>query len=295
MCGNATFTTVVSIVTIPDPRTVVDRTQRPAAIPILSPLGSAARPPVVLASSPSSTDRIICSCSTGSAAYLQACQFGRAVEAPPAPHPRRGDCGADGRAAAKDGCGVLAGRDGTGATTQGESNCRNHLFGGTQPCAPLRCTLRRHHQGQCGPPEGSALSATVRAAVSLVTLIGFLRPDLRAHRRHHRRRLPARQAPRHNALGDRGGGGRRDRCYRHAVVGGVCLRPPRPLPGLDITPQDAPELWALVAGISAAAGTAGPAPIHLVSDVNASVSEDSRLWADRRPRQSVAAFPSCRG
>lgn len=49
------------------------------------------------------------------------------------------------------------------------------------------------------------------------------------------------------------------------------------LPGVDVTAEDAPELWALAAELSAAAGTRGPDLIRLVTGVRAAVSEDSRL------------------
>lgn len=71
-----------------------------------------------------------------------------------------------------------------------------------------------------------------------------------------------------------------------AAIGGIvvigtllsaALSRPQPKPGLDITAGDAPELFAMVAAISEAAGTPGPAQIRLVSDVNAAVSEDSRF------------------
>ena len=71
-----------------------------------------------------------------------------------------------------------------------------------------------------------------------------------------------------------------------AAVGGILVistilsaafARPRIQPGLDVTPEDTPELWALVAEISDAASTPGPTKIRLVSEANAGVSEDSRF------------------
>ncbi len=120
------------------------------------------------------------------------------------------------------------------------------------------------------------MSATFRAAVSLVALIGFyaLTFALIGGTIVGAYLLGGHLAIMHWVMAAAAAGG--------IVVIGTLLSAafsrPQPLPGLDITPQDAPELWALVAGISAAADTAGPAQIRLVSDVNASVSEDSRLF-----------------
>ena len=47
--------------------------------------------------------------------------------------------------------------------------------------------------------------------------------------------------------------------------------------GVDVTPEEAPELWALVKELSDAARTRGPEQIRLVSDANAGVSEDTRF------------------
>jgi Zn-dependent protease with chaperone function len=56
----------------------------------------------------------------------------------------------------------------------------------------------------------------------------------------------------------------------------VTYRPPLK-PGVDVTPEDAPELWRLVSELSDSAGTTGPAQVRLVHEVNAEVSEDAKL------------------
>ncbi|HZM81730.1 MAG TPA: M48 family metallopeptidase [Candidatus Limnocylindrales bacterium] len=50
-----------------------------------------------------------------------------------------------------------------------------------------------------------------------------------------------------------------------------------PMPGVTITPQQAPRLWEEVRGLSRAAGTRAPDEIRIVADVNAAVSEHSKL------------------
>ena len=52
---------------------------------------------------------------------------------------------------------------------------------------------------------------------------------------------------------------------------------PEPPEGLIITPQQAPDLWRLVADMAREAGTRAPDEIRLVAEVNAAVSEDSKL------------------
>ncbi|MDG6104144.1 M48 family metallopeptidase [Dactylosporangium aurantiacum] len=47
--------------------------------------------------------------------------------------------------------------------------------------------------------------------------------------------------------------------------------------GVPLTPQDAPLLWQTVHELSAAVGTRPPDEVHLVADVNAAVSERTRL------------------
>lgn len=47
-------------------------------------------------------------------------------------------------------------------------------------------------------------------------------------------------------------------------------------PGIPLTPEDAPELWATVTELAAAADTRMPDDIRLVPEVNAAVSEDTR-------------------
>lgn len=52
---------------------------------------------------------------------------------------------------------------------------------------------------------------------------------------------------------------------------------PQPAPGIDVSPAQAPELWALVGELAATVGTRAPEQIRLVPEVNAAVSEDSRF------------------
>lgn len=47
--------------------------------------------------------------------------------------------------------------------------------------------------------------------------------------------------------------------------------------GVPLTPQDAPLLWQAVRELSAAAGTRAPDEVHLVAEVNAAVTERTRL------------------
>ena len=49
-------------------------------------------------------------------------------------------------------------------------------------------------------------------------------------------------------------------------------------PGVDVAPEDAPALWALVTQLSDSAGTGAPAHIRLTHEVNAAVEEDSRFF-----------------
>ena len=52
---------------------------------------------------------------------------------------------------------------------------------------------------------------------------------------------------------------------------------PEPEVGPTLTPADAPALWEAVRELAAAAGTRAPDDIRLLPDVNAAVSEDTRL------------------
>ena len=175
MCGNATFTTVESIITIPDPRTVVNSTQRPAAVPILSPLGSATQSSrgtgfIAVVDGPHHLQFMRVGCLSpslpvrpchGSAAGAAPSDIAATVE--PMEEQLR-------RTVVR----FVVGRSRWhwGEQHSRTSNCQNHLFGGTQPCT-LRCSLRRHHQGTVRPARRNTVSATFRAAVSLVALIGF--------------------------------------------------------------------------------------------------------------------------
>jgi Zn-dependent protease with chaperone function len=49
-------------------------------------------------------------------------------------------------------------------------------------------------------------------------------------------------------------------------------------PGVDVTAEDAPDLWALVAELSDSAGTGAPSQIRLTHETNAEVSEDARFF-----------------
>jgi len=50
-----------------------------------------------------------------------------------------------------------------------------------------------------------------------------------------------------------------------------------PMHGLIVAPHDAPELWTLVRALAAEVGTRTPDEIRLVAEVNAAVSEDTKL------------------
>lgn len=50
-----------------------------------------------------------------------------------------------------------------------------------------------------------------------------------------------------------------------------------PMHGMIVTPAEAPELWRVVGELAAEAGTRAPDEIRLVPEVNAAVSEDSKL------------------
>jgi Zn-dependent protease with chaperone function len=50
-----------------------------------------------------------------------------------------------------------------------------------------------------------------------------------------------------------------------------------PMPGVSVTPQQAPRLWEEVHALARAAGTRAPDEIRIVADVNAAVAEHSRL------------------
>lgn len=52
---------------------------------------------------------------------------------------------------------------------------------------------------------------------------------------------------------------------------------PEPEPGVDVSPQQAPELWQLVGHLAERVGTQPPSEIRLTPDVNAAVSEDTRM------------------
>ncbi|BCJ53539.1 Zn-dependent protease [Actinoplanes sp. NBRC 14428] len=52
---------------------------------------------------------------------------------------------------------------------------------------------------------------------------------------------------------------------------------PEPMHGLVVTPQGAPELWQTVHAVAAEVGTRTPDEIRLVPEVNAAVSEDTKL------------------
>lgn len=69
-----------------------------------------------------------------------------------------------------------------------------------------------------------------------------------------------------------------------------------PLPGVDIAAADAPELWAQVTELSAAADTRSPDQIRLVSDATVAVSEDSRLLGlIGGPRRMYLGVPCLQG
>ena len=71
---------------------------------------------------------------------------------------------------------------------------------------------------------------------------------------------------------------------------------PEPEPGIVLTPQEAPELWAIVRELADAAQTDAPAEIRLVPDVNAAVSEDARfLGLVPGPRRLYLGLPLLMG
>jgi Zn-dependent protease with chaperone function len=81
-----------------------------------------------------------------------------------------------------------------------------------------------------------------------------------------------------------------------ATLLAVATSRPQLKPGVDVTPEDAPELWALVTELSDVARTRGPEHIRLVGDVNASVSEESRfLGLVGGPRRMYLGVPLLQG
>jgi Zn-dependent protease with chaperone function len=67
-------------------------------------------------------------------------------------------------------------------------------------------------------------------------------------------------------------------------------------PGVDVPPEQAPELWALVTELSKTARTRGPDQIRLVGEVNAAVSEDSRFFGlASGPRRMYLGIPLLQG
>jgi Zn-dependent protease with chaperone function len=81
-----------------------------------------------------------------------------------------------------------------------------------------------------------------------------------------------------------------------ATLLAVATSRPQLKPGVDVTPEDAPDLWALVTELSDVARTRGPEHIRLVGDVNAAVSEDSRfLGLFGGPRRMYLGVPLLQG
>ncbi|WP_250402504.1 M48 family metalloprotease [Streptomyces cellostaticus] len=67
-------------------------------------------------------------------------------------------------------------------------------------------------------------------------------------------------------------------------------------PGIEVTDADEPRLWALVRELAAATGTRAPDRIVLTADVNAAVSEDTRLLGLRPgPRRLYLGVPLLTG
>ena len=62
-----------------------------------------------------------------------------------------------------------------------------------------------------------------------------------------------------------------------ALVRMATFRPPVK-PGVDVPPDDAPALWALVTELSDSVATSAPAHIRLTHEVNAAVEEDARFF-----------------
>jgi hypothetical protein len=67
-------------------------------------------------------------------------------------------------------------------------------------------------------------------------------------------------------------------------------------PGVDVTPEGAPELWALVSELSETTRTRGPEQVRLVGEVNAAVSEDARFFGlFGGPGECISVSRCCRG
>ncbi len=62
-----------------------------------------------------------------------------------------------------------------------------------------------------------------------------------------------------------------------ALVRMATFRPPVK-PGVDVPPEDAHALWALVTELSDSVATSAPAHIRLTHEVNAAVEEDARFF-----------------
>ena len=138
------------------------------------------------------------------------------------------------------------------------------------------------------------MSATIRAAVSLIALAGFYIVAAV---------LIAGTAFSAFVLGEHF-----TMMYWVAAVAGftglfvlaklvaVALSRPQLKPGTDVSPEDAPELWALATGLAQVAHTRSPGQIRLVSEANASVGEDSRLLGlISGPRRMYLGVPLLQG
>jgi Zn-dependent protease with chaperone function len=67
-------------------------------------------------------------------------------------------------------------------------------------------------------------------------------------------------------------------------------------PGVDVSPEEAPELWALVTELSEATRTRGPEQVRLTGEVNAAVSEDARFFGlFGGPRRMYLGVPLLQG
>lgn len=143
-------------------------------------------------------------------------------------------------------------------------------------------------------PGGATVFATIRAVVSLLALIGFyvfavgLVAAIMIGAFQLRDVLPGMPW----VIAATAGAGL-------IVLGSMfTLATWRPglAPGVDVTPEDAPELWALVTELSETTGTRGPEQVRLVGDVNAAVSEDARFFGVfGGPRRMYLGVPLLQG
>jgi Zn-dependent protease with chaperone function len=121
------------------------------------------------------------------------------------------------------------------------------------------------------------MSTTLRAALSILMLAGFYVLALAM--------VAGLGAATVWAFSEHAGGGAAKLGYFTIIVAiglvvalwKVARAKPAPEPGLVLSPADAPELWTTVRELADVAQTRVPDEIRLIADVNAAVSEDTRL------------------